>query len=192
MTRSTEKLIGLLLLFAAAAFSVPSAAQETGGAFDRQFMGKMVHHHQMGIDMAKDCIAKASHDELKGLCQKIASDQQKENGTMRSWLAAWYNDKEAHTGHSEAMMKQGQQMMAKLKGLSGAEYEIRFMNEMSKHHREAVKDSEDCVSRASHPELKNLCTKMVADQRKQIEQMHGWLCSWHKDCHEAASGRGSH
>jgi len=68
--------------------------------------------------------------------------------------------------------------------MTGAKYEVRFMNEMSKHHRGALKDLEPCVSRASHGELKSLCTTMAADQKKEIEQMHGWLCDWHKDCHE--------
>ena len=185
MATSTRKLIGLLLLSVVLGSSSAVVAHENEAAFDQRFLSQMIPHHQMAMDMAKDCMAKATHDELKGLCRKISSDQEKEVATMRTWLGSWYKGQHAG-GHSEAMMKEGQQGMAKLKTLSGAEYEKQFMNEMSKHHRQAVKDSETCVSRASHPELKNLCTKMVAAQRKEIEQMHGWLCTWHKDCHGAA------
>jgi uncharacterized protein (DUF305 family) len=60
------------------------------------------------------------------------------------------------------------------------------MNEMSKHHQQALKDTKPCTERASHAELKSLCTTMTIDQQKEIDQMHAWLCGWHKECHDTA------
>jgi len=180
MIRRSIELLALSLLL-----SIPAVAHETDSPFDQHFMTKMIPHHQMGIDMAKQCVAKATHEELKAMCRKIIEDQEKETAQMGSWLQAWYKNEHA-AGHSQdAMMKQGQQMMKKMNGMSGAEFEKHFMNEMSQHHRQALKDAEACVSRASHAELKSLCTTMAESQRKEIEQMHAWLCSWYKDCHEA-------
>lgn len=181
MTQPNKKLIALLLpLLAAVALTFgPTAAHAAN--FDQQFLGKMIPHHQMGVDMAQECIQKATHGELKDLCRQIASKQQEESGKMSSWLDSWYR---GQPGAKPSAMKNMQKNMQDLKAMTGAEYEIHFMNEMSSHHREALKDIEPCVSRASHGELKNLCTTMAADQRKEIEQMHGWLCDWHKDCHK--------
>ena len=190
MVKLTGKFIGLLLLFGLLFNSGSAAAHDPAlhaadKAFDQQFLGKMIPHHQMAIDMATDCVAKATHEELKGLCRQIATKQKEESGKMRSWLNAWYKGDAGH-GPSQAMMKQSQQMMEKLKTLSGAEYEVRFMNEMSKHHKQALQDTKPCTERASHAELKSLCTTMTQDQQREVEQMHTWLCSWHKDCHGAA------
>jgi uncharacterized protein (DUF305 family) len=187
MVRFFGKIPGFLLLCSALAFTFHPAAAHAAD-FDQQFLGKVIPHHQMGIDMAKDCLQKATHAELKDLCQQIVSKQQEERDKMRSWLQAWYQGKPG-AKPSEEMMKQSQQMMDMMKKMSGAEYEKHFMNHMSQHHQQGLKDIEPCVTRASHADLKNLCTTMAADQRKEIEQMHGWLCSWHKDCH-GETGKG--
>jgi len=72
MTQSSNKLIALLLpLLAAVAFTFGPVGAHAAG-FDQDFIGKMVPHHQMGIEMAKDCVQKATHRELKDLCQQIA------------------------------------------------------------------------------------------------------------------------
>jgi uncharacterized protein (DUF305 family) len=141
----------------------------------------------MGIEMARDCVQKVIHEELKILCRTIASDQEKESGTMRSWRTSWYGGQPA-SEPMPGMMTKHHGMMAEMKAFSGAAYETRFMNEMSKHHRQDLKDSKPCLDRAIHPELKNLCTKMTEKQQREIGQMHTWLCNWHKDCHSPADG----
>lgn len=183
MTQPSRKFTAFLLPLLPALAMAYGPATAHAADFDQNFMGKMIPHHQMGIDMAKDCVQKATHEELKDLCRQIASKQQEETGKMGSWLDSWYKGRPGAKPSPE-MMKTMRQSMEKMKGMSGAAYEVHFMNEMSKHHREALKDIEPCVSRASHGELKNLCTTMAADQKKEIEQMHGWLCDWHKDCHQ--------
>jgi uncharacterized protein (DUF305 family) len=192
MVRSKGTLNGILFLVVGiVTVSGPTAQAQSQGkegeAFERHFLMTMIPHHQMAVDMAKDCVQKATHEELKTLCRTIASNQEKESGTMRSWLGSWYGGQPAPEP-MPGMMKKHQGMMAVVKALTGAQYETRFMNEMSMHHRQALKDSKQCVDRASHAELKEFCTKMTADQQKEIDQMHTWLCDWHKDCH---SGHGT-
>jgi uncharacterized protein (DUF305 family) len=105
---------------------------------------------------------------------------------MRSWLGAWYGGQPA-SKPMPGMMKKQHDTMAEMKTLTGARYEVRFMNEMSQHRRQALKDSKPCVERASHAELKELCTRMTT-QQKEIDQTHAWLCDWHKDCHSSGQG----
>ena len=185
MIQPNNKLIALLLPLLAAVAATLSPTPAHAADFDQQFLGKMVPHHQMGIDMANDCVQKATHGELKDLCRQIASKQQDESGKMSSWLDSWYKGQPGAKPSPE-MMKKMQRSMEEMKAMTGVKYEVRFMNEMSKHHGEALKDIKPCVSRASHGELKSLCTMMAADQKKEIEQMHGWLCDWHKDCHKGS------
>ena len=59
MVKLTGKLIGLLLLFAVLFNTGRAAAHDpalhaSDKPFDQQFLGKMIPHHQMAIDMATD------------------------------------------------------------------------------------------------------------------------------------------
>jgi uncharacterized protein (DUF305 family) len=66
--------------------------------------------------------------------------------------------------------------------LSGARFEIAFMQMMIEHHAEAVEEGEECLDRAYHDELIELCEGMVSTQTMEIELMEGWLCEWYQLC----------
>jgi len=61
----------------------------TGNAFDIAFIEMMTAHHQSGIEMARDAVSKAEHQEVKALAQKNIDNQQKESEQMNSWKSAW-------------------------------------------------------------------------------------------------------
>lgn len=64
----------------------------SGEKFDTSFLEMMSTHHKEGIAEAGSCTTKAEHRELKDLCAKMKSDQQKEVSEMQGWLHSW-------TGH---------------------------------------------------------------------------------------------
>jgi uncharacterized protein (DUF305 family) len=55
----------------------------SGAAFDRLFLDTMIHHHMMGIDMAKDATTKAEHAEIKQFAQKTVTKQTAEIAEMK-------------------------------------------------------------------------------------------------------------
>jgi uncharacterized protein (DUF305 family) len=80
-------------------------------------------------------------------------------------------------------MKPGaMRMMEKLASLSGAEFEIEFMQMMIKHHLAAIREASKCVERAYHDELRELCEDIITTQAAEIEQMRTWLCEWYGVC----------
>lgn len=46
-----------------------------GAAFDRLFLDTMIHHHMMGVDMAKEAVSKGGHAEIKEFAQKVVIKQ---------------------------------------------------------------------------------------------------------------------
>ena len=54
----------------------------TGGAFDRLFLDTMIHHHMMGVDMAKEATNKAEHSELKDFARTAVTKQTAEIAEM--------------------------------------------------------------------------------------------------------------
>ncbi len=63
-----------------------------GDSADRMFLRMMIPHHQLAIDMARDALTNAQHDELKGLAREIIVGQSAEITEMEGYLQAWYGE----------------------------------------------------------------------------------------------------
>jgi uncharacterized protein (DUF305 family) len=173
-------LLMALALFAASPVSRADAPapDEATRTFETRFMHEMVEHHMMAVHMGMICLDKAVHQELRAMCQDIVTTQQQEIATMEQWLSAWYGV--THQAHD---MPPGHHVrMEKLASLSNAEFEIAFLREMIRHHRTAVVKASQCVERAYHEQLQDMCSEIVSAQLAEIGQMEDWLCQWYGIC----------
>lgn len=80
------------------------------------------------------------------------------------------------------MSRGAMRQMGKLGSLSGADFEIAFMEMMIRHHAKAVDEGEQCLKRAHHEQLRELCENIIAVQTAEIELMQSWLCDWYGIC----------
>ena len=158
--------------------------QQSGPAPDRQtakyeidFMEDMIDHHAMAVQMANICVEKAIHEDLRALCENIVTTQSQEIAEMQSWLSGWYG-----ITYSPQIKPGDMRMMERLASLSGAEFEIEFMEMMIKHHLKAIREASKCVERVYHEELREMCENIITSQAAEIEQMRTWLCQWYGIC----------
>jgi uncharacterized protein (DUF305 family) len=56
-----------------------------------RFLEGMIDHHQMALDMAADCVAKATTASVRAVCENIIAAQSAEIERMQGWLLDWYN-----------------------------------------------------------------------------------------------------
>jgi len=176
---SVEARRSLIVLTLAAAMAFPAIASapaptQQQAKFEVRFMENMIDHHAMAVMMAQMCLQKATHPELRQMCQNIISSQSAEIQQMQSWLSQWY-------GVSYAPQPSNAKMQ-KLMKLSGAEFEIEFMQEMIEHHADAIRESTDCILKAYHNELRDLCQNIITAQAAEINTMRTWLCQWYGEC----------
>lgn len=61
----------------------------TGHALDMMFIDMMIPHHEGGLAMGQDALAKAEHPEIKELAQKMVEKQKKEIDQMQQWKKEW-------------------------------------------------------------------------------------------------------
>ncbi len=162
---------GMLALPAAGNAPVPTQQQSK---FEIRFMENMIDHHMMAVMMSQICLQKAVHPELQQMCQSIITTQSAQIHTLQSWLAQWYS-----VSYSPQMSNA---RMQKLMRLSGAEFEIEFMQEMIEHHADAIRESTDCLLKAYHKELRDLCQNIITAQAAEINTMRTWLCQWYGEC----------
>jgi uncharacterized protein (DUF305 family) len=165
-----------------AAGSAPAPDAATS-KYEVRFMEEMIDHHAMAVMMAQICQQKAVHAELLATCQSIEAAQTQEIATMQNWLAAWYS-----VTYEPQMSQGSQQQMARLASLSGADFEIAFMERMIRHHWKAIVRAAQCVDRAYHDELIAMCEDIIVMQSAEIEQMRTWLCQWYGRCNYGPKG----
>lgn len=73
-----------------------------------------------------------------------------------------------------------QEMVSKLNGKTGEEFDKAFMEQMIMHHEGAVAMAEAALKSASHPEIKQMAQDIISAQTKEITQMKDWQTQWFK------------
>lgn len=145
------------------------------GGFDAMWLSQMIPHHETAVEMGEVCTEQGVRAELDAFCDGVVATQSAEIALMRTWLREWYGIDEV----ADAMMGGGMGGGAEtLSGLTGADLERAFLLEMIPHHEMAVMMSEQCLVRASHAELKELCDRIIEAQTAEIAQMRTWLREW--------------
>jgi len=154
-----------------------AATQSAAEKFEISFMEGMIDHHAMAVEMARVCSTRATHTELRTMCEEMKTTQLQEIATMQGWLQSWYG-----VTHQPQMKPGEMRQIDRLRALSGREFEIAFLEMMIQHHRKAVQSSDQCLKRATHSELRQLCQTMHDMQQSEIAQMTTWLCQWYQKC----------
>jgi uncharacterized protein (DUF305 family) len=63
-----------------------------GQEFEREFFKEYEHQHADASDPIKECSSRATHSELRELCQRIAPGQQKQVAQLRQWRCEWFKN----------------------------------------------------------------------------------------------------
>ena len=160
------------------------APTKAAAQFEVRFMTEMIDHHAMAIMMAELCLGRAAHLELRTMCTEIIAAQSEEIATMQTWLASWYG-----VSHAPEMTPGMENQMERMAEMSGAAFEITFMKSMIRHHWKAVVRASQCVDRAYHDELIDLCGEIIEAQVAEITQLRAWLCAWYGICQYGPKGQ---
>ncbi len=73
----------------------------------------------------------------------------------------------------------GSGMMHMDLGPADAQYDLRFIDAMTPHHKGAVKMATDALQKSQRPEIKQLARNIIADQNREIKQMKQWRQAWY-------------
>jgi uncharacterized protein (DUF305 family) len=88
------KKLTVLITIAALLLTVGLAAAQDLTRSQRaeiRFLEGMIDHHQMALDMAADCVAKATTASVVTVCENVIAAQSAEIERMQGWLLDWYN-----------------------------------------------------------------------------------------------------
>jgi len=152
---------------------------EEGKPFDLQFIDKMIPHHQGALMSSEHMISNSKRPEIRQLYDNIQKSQSEQIEQMQEWRKEWYPD----GGQLPAMMGDGQtgsmmgsMMEGSMQGMMGGNaLDTMFLKMIIPHHQMAVDMSEDALSKAEHPELRNLAQEIRDEQSSEIELMQQYL-----------------
>src|SRR5215211_9108258 len=148
--------------------------------FDLQFIDEMIPHHEGALMSSEHMISNSERPELRQLYENIQKSQSEQIEQMQEWRKEWYPD----AGRASEMMGNGQtgnmmgngMMGGSMQGMMGGNaLDVMFLKMMIPHHQMAVDMSDEALSKAEHPELRDLAQKIREEQSSEIELMKGYV-----------------
>lgn len=135
---------------------------------EKDFLREMIPHHQEAIDTSVLLFVSTADPELKILTKSIYEAQTAEILDMRLYFARWYNL--IPTG---AMY---QAMMRDLNTITGRERDVRYVQDMIRHHEGALEMAQKVLTfEGLHEETVGLANDIIKNQNSEIEFMQRWL-----------------
>ena len=148
-----------------------SSLDEEGKPFDLQFIDHMTPHHEGALMSSEHMISNSKRPEIRQLYEDIQNSQSEQIEQMQEWREEWYPGAEQPSGMTgNGMMNSSMQGM-----MGGNALDVMFLKMMIPHHQMAVDMSDEALSKAEHPELRDLAQKIRDEQSSEIELMKGYL-----------------
>jgi uncharacterized protein (DUF305 family) len=132
----------------------------------------MIVHHREAVASAERLLERTERPELQGFLEAVIETQTAEIELMTDWIARRYPDAAVDVPYEP--------MMRDLEGAPVAEQEQAFLEDMIVHHMGAVRDAQALLSQglAEHEDVADLARRIASEQRREMQQMRGWLVSW--------------
>ncbi len=148
--------------------------RQTGQQVEKDFMPFMIVHHNVAVRMAYECMQRASHAELRSLCEEIGKAQSIQIAQQNFYLAKFYD---LYQDPSE--LEQDEFIIQELQNTPDGQFDKVWLELMLPHHGQAVVTSKVCASGSAHYDVIALCQAMTYAQTAQINEMAGMLQNWY-------------
>ena len=186
--------IGLLLLGGGIGFALGIERPPASDSADAGFARDMSAHHLQAVEMANLAQARSDDPEIQGLGFDLAETQLNQVGRMQGWLVLWelpitggdrmaWMSGDDHAGHDMDAMGSGGLMpgmatneeLAQLRTLSGGEFDVLFLQLMTRHHRGGYDMASYAVENADEPAVRTLARTIVESQSAEVALMTDML-----------------
>jgi uncharacterized protein (DUF305 family) len=144
----------------------------TYNSVDTTFVQMMIAHHQQAVRMADLAPGRAANTQLGALAARISAAQKPEIDVLRAWLAA-RNLPESDPAHDHSTMPgmQTEAAVAALAAARGADFDRRFVDMMTAHHRGAQQMAGEVIRGGTDERLSEMANEMAVEQGSEIRRM---------------------
>ncbi len=190
--------VGLVLIGGGAAVALGIGRGEpTPGpdSVEAGFARDMSRHHLQGVEMANLVPERSTDPEVRRLAFDIAETQQNQVGRMQGWLALWdlpptggetmaWMASGGHTGHDMGATAGGlmpgmatEEELARLRSLSGTEFDVEFLRLMIRHHQGGFDMAQYAAGHATLPAVASLAGTIAETQTVEVTTMERMLAA---------------
>ena len=184
---------GLLVIggATAVALGIGRAPTPTSDSVDAGFARDMANHHLQGVEMANLALQRSADPEVRGLAFDISSTQTNQAGRMQGWLGLWglppsggepmawmtgadagmTMDMGASTAAGGMPGMATEQELAELRTLTGAAFDVRFLQLMIRHHGGALPMAQDAAEHADQAAVRSLARSIASTQQAEVNTM---------------------
>ncbi len=171
-----------------------SSAVPDRNSVDVGFTQDMAVHHLQGITMANAARDKTANPAIRQLAFDIESTQLEQVGRMKGWLSLWampeqspdgvhmrwMSESSSHHSQSDGSSAGSTGLMpgmatseelAKLRSLSGTEFDVYFLQLMLRHHQGGAPMAEYAAKYAEVPVVRTLADNMLKSQSSEATYM---------------------
>jgi putative membrane protein len=152
------------------------SSDPTNGMADKIFVKDAMQGGAAEVQLGKLAVEKSQSDDVKQFAQKMVDDHTKLNEQMMP-IAAQLGVKQP-----DGPSKKDKELMAKLQGLSGQQFDDAYIKAMLKDHK---KDNSDFMLEAQNGQ--NPDVKQAAQQGDQVIQQHLQMIQQIAQAHNIAS-----
>ena len=148
--------------------------------FDLQFIDQMIPHHEGALMSSEHMISNSKRPEMRQLYENIQKSQSEQIEQMQEWRKEWYPDAGQPSGmmgeeQTGSMMGNGMMDGSMQELMGGNALDTMFLKMMIPHHQMAVDMADEALSKAEHPELRELAQEIRDEQSSEIKLMQGYL-----------------
>jgi uncharacterized protein (DUF305 family) len=165
----------LIALVALVGLTSCSADNSHMGMHDEKYNGAaimfaqmMIPHHEQAIELSNLAIKTSTDAEILSLASQIKSEQSPEIKQMETWLESVGMPDMHHMMEMPGFVEESD--FAALKKLTGAEFDIRFLELMIGHHEGAIEMAQD-IKGNKNSEVKALSDAIISSQTSEITEM---------------------
>ncbi|WP_262284767.1 DUF305 domain-containing protein [Micromonospora sp. MA102] len=179
--------VGLLLGYAGGLLT-PTLTRPGENSAEAGFARDMTSHHAQAVAMGLLAFRQGQDPEVRQIGGDIATGQQGEIGTMQTWLRSWNLDPTgdqppmAWMSDGPGLVKNGlmpgmatPEEMAKLRGATGREFDVLFLQMMIRHHVGGVHMIDGILDQGHDDDVLAVAQVMKNTQQKDLANLSAAL-----------------
>jgi uncharacterized protein (DUF305 family) len=168
------------VVIAATALVFGFACAPKGPPYDLQFIDNMTAHHAAGIALAQMAETTAAHAELRNLATGIIENERREVVQLAALRKQWFPRAASAANTGLPGMESWVNVVNpdQLRGLSGPQFDLAFIALMVPHQEGGVLMAQEAVTKARHPQLRQMATSIAEGEQREIDRMRGWGDAW--------------
>jgi uncharacterized protein (DUF305 family) len=174
--------------------------------FDQLYIDMMIPHHASIVALAQAALPRLSDERLQAIAQSIIEAQSAEIEELSGDREQFYGSPEPMPMDTQMMGMMAEQMPgmgsmdematqmnpeAQVAAFCGAaDPDLAFIDLVIPHHEMAIAASQAAQDRATHDEIRAFAERVIADQRREIEELQAIRDELTDGASPAAGGEG--